>query len=277
MTVSTPYNYVNGLTLDTLGHNQNIYTPDNGVGIMSEANGGIGTTNLHSTFQVSDEHVWPREVCRGQQEFLVDTVDYFSDAFSDISENSSAFSAGDFRPIIGGSVRIYVPYDVSLALWEWSFFFSPFKIFTEADMAALRSRNFDMSIKARLDGSALQHTQRAIPQSVLLGISGSSGNRKVEDRPATAATETFETTRREPAVSMQWDMNHMETNVSAGWHSLDLMIYMSPVIDRSLDENEGILIAKVKRKVGQKSATFNHKFYQRLTFGIRNARVLTIL
>ena len=80
-------------------------------------------------------------------------------------------------------------------------------------------------------------------------------------------------------MSMQWDMNHMETSVSAGWHSLDLLLYMSPVLDRSQDGNEGILTAEVKRDVvgARRDATFDHKFYQRLTFGIRNARVLTIL
>ena len=212
---------------------------------------------------------------------MLDTVDYFSDAFSDVSEASTTQSAGTYRPVTGCSARIYVPYDVSVALWEWSFFFSPFRIFTESDEIALRGRSFDMSIRARLDGTALGHTRRAVPHSVLLGITKGPGKRKVKDRPETSSvttTHTFESLRREPALSMQWDMNHMATNVSAGWHSLDLTLYMSPVIDASGDENEGILTAEVDRKVGaRKTAEFDHKFYQRLSFGIRNARVLTIL
>lgn len=274
MTVSTPYTYVDGLVLAPAEHNKNIYSPDSGVGLMSEINGGLNTTNFDSSFKVSDEHVWPGEVMRGTQESLVETTDYFSDAFSDIPESSTSTS-GSYRPIIGCSARIYVPYAVSVALWEWSFFFSPFKIMTESNIAALAERQFDLSIKARLDGTALPHTQRAIPHSVLLGIKDASGSRKVKDR--TSGDRTFDTLRREPSVSMQWDMNHMETGVAAGWHSLDLMIYMSPVLDRSQDANEGILTAEVTRKVGTRNADFDHKFYQRLTFGVRNARVLTIL
>ena len=52
MTVSTPYDYTDGSVLKPAEHNRNIYDPTNGVGIMSEVNGGLGTSNLHSSFKV---------------------------------------------------------------------------------------------------------------------------------------------------------------------------------------------------------------------------------
>jgi len=270
MTVSTPYNYVTGQKLVPEGHNKNVYSATSGEGIMSEANGGLNSSNLHTGFKVRSEHVWPEEVCRGRQEFVLDTVDWFSNGFSDAGGSSGSLTtAGEHRPLAGTSLRVYVPYDVSVALWEWSVFFSGYRVFIESGIAALANKQFEMTIRARLNGTSLTHTKRSIPLSAKLAIEDSTGRgtkRIIHDKII-----------MEQKNAMQWDMNHMVTDVSAGWYTLDLTGYIHPVVDPQETENEGILDAELERQVGQKSKAFMHKFYQRLSFGIRNVRLLTIL
>ena len=269
MTVSTPYSYLDGQELDPLGHNKNIYSPTPGEGIMSEANGGLDSSNLHAGFKVRSEHVWPEEVCRGRQEFVLDTADVFSNGCSDAGGETAQTVAGNYRPLAGTSLRVYIPYDVNVALWEWSFFLSGYRILIESGISALGNRQYEMSIRARLNGTALPHTARSVPISAKLAIKDSTGTgtkRKVHDKIVL-----------EQKNAMQWDMNHMALDVTAGWYTLDLTAYMHPVVDPQETENEGILNATLERVVGTHTKEFFHKFYQRLSLGIRNVRLLTIL
>ena len=269
MTVSTPYSYVEGQALDPLGHNKNIYSSTVGEGIMSEANGGLDGSNLSAGFKVRSEHVWPEEVCRGRQEFVLDTMDVFSNGCSDAGGETDQTTAGEYLPLAGTSLRVYIPYDVNVALWEWSFFISGYRVLIESGISALGNKQYEMAIRARLNGTPLLHTTRSVPVSAKLAIEDSLGpgiKRAVHDKIVL-----------EQKNAMQWDMNHMALDVTAGWYTLDLTGYMHPVVDPQESENEGILKATLERTVGTLTKEFYHKFYQRLSLGIRNVRLLTIL
>jgi hypothetical protein len=268
MTVSTPYSYLTGQELVPVEHNKNIYSKTTGEGIMSEANGGLDSSNLSTGFKVRSEHVWPEEVCRGRQEFVLDTVDVFSNGFSDAGGSTGTTTAGEYRPLAGTSLRVYIPYDVNVALWEWSVFMSGYRVLIESGMPHLSGRTFEMSIRARINGASLTHTKRSLPISAKLAI---------EEKVVGTEYRVHDRIILEQKNAMQWDMNHMALDVTAGWYTLDLTAYMEPVTDTQESEHEGILDVLMERAVGQKSEEFFHKFYQRFSLGIRNVRLLTIL
>ena len=258
MAISTPYSYVNGQRLDVDAHNKNIYAAPYGQGLMSEINGGLVYDNSKGA-TVSKEHVWPEEVLRARQESSVRTVDFYSDAFSDTGDTS-------FTPIPGGTVRVYVPYDCSACLWQWSAFVHCWLPYREryssedgADYSIVAEDKPKAILKAKLDGTFLTHTYRRVPIAVVYSndVSTSSGRIAVlESRSA-----------------LQYDMCHLQENVSAGWHELNLSLYMEENRDES--NASGIYEGRLINSTGLELNTY--EFHNRVSFGVRNTRVLTLL
>ena len=250
MTVIIPYTYVNGTRLDTDGHNKNIYTDTLHEGVLSTTNGQLHSTNFAPGFEVKSEHVHPEEVIRGRQERGLETLDYFSDGIGDSGEAT-------FTNVAGCGVKVYVPYDVTLALWQWTFFFSDFRnLLLEGDGDGVRVDKADILVRANLNGAALSHTMRALPQTSTNGIEN-------DYRHA-----------NEKMAAMSWDMCHMQEDVSAGGHDLNLTIYM----EQLLSSTGGPLETDTTVDRGfWKETEVKHYLYNRASFGVRNARVLTIL
>tara|TARA_R100001086_G_scaffold249737_1_gene190648 strand:- start:2645 stop:3433 length:789 start_codon:yes stop_codon:yes gene_type:complete len=262
MSVTTPYTYVDELALSTDQHNRNVYSTNAGEGIYSEINGGVDS--FSSSFKVQEEHVRPEQATRARQEFAVESLDFFTDA---MSEND-----GDkYRPIAGCSARVHVPYDASLSLWQWSAFIHPYKVrgvitgFDQNDdPTGYTSRTSDVFIRASLNGTALHHTKRTIPTSSIFQTT------KTTSGDSSGRVDSFE--RR---ACLQFDMSHLQQDVTAGWHDLTLTIYMEPLVN-----TDGSLF--VQRYYGglfsdDASNLVDHVIYHRVSFGIRSARVLTLL
>ena len=249
MSVVIPYKYITGSILDPDGHNQNIYTDTPHTGIMSTANGQLHSTNFDSSFQVQSEHIHPEEVLRGRQDSGLETLDYFSDGIADSDQAT-------FVNVAGCGVKVYVPYSATLALWQWSFFFSNLKSVTLDQHDEYVSG--DIVVRAALNGTALQHTMRGLPETSTHGVYAGYNN----------SNETM--------ACQYWDMSHLQTNLSAGWHDLNLTIYMQQVLD---SDSAATHYQSATRKTGvfSGSTSIRHYIYNRASFGVRNARVLTIL
>tara|TARA_R100000808_G_scaffold909_1_gene4330 strand:- start:379 stop:1152 length:774 start_codon:yes stop_codon:yes gene_type:complete len=257
MAVTTPYNYFNRQILDTEKHNENVYSTNSGQGIVSEINGGINTYS--ADYRVQKEHVWPEEAVRARQDFALESLDYFSNAMSENDDTS-------YRAVAGCSTRVYVPYSSTLSLWQWSAFIHAFKVRTsnvgelddDDQLVTATTVAPNVFIKAFLNGSALEHTKRTIPTSATY-------------RTTNTATAFVDGHVQESRFALQFDMSHLQETVASGWHDLALRIYMEPVlkVTTSATDEGGFY----EGAIGSSNCTFHH----RVSFGIRNARVLTIL
>ena len=260
MAVTTPYNYFNRQILDTEKHNSNVYSTNSGQGIVSEINGGINTYS--ADYRIQKEHVWPEEAVRGSKDFALESIDVFSDALAEGDEVA-------YRAVAGCATRIYVPYDCSLNLWQWSAFIHAFKIRTsdtteEGQSATTIAPN--VFVKAFLNGSALEHTKRTIPTTTTY-------------RDDDKLIATLEVNSQEDRFALQFDMSHLQENVSAGWHDLALRIYIEPVLEPYSDPSstEAPSFYKALLNDGTGTGDQSYTLHHRVSFGIRNARVLTIL
>jgi hypothetical protein len=254
MAVSTPYVYVDGQVLDVDGHNGNIYSDIPGQGIISEINGGLD--NYATGYKIQKEHVWPEEASRVRKESAIEPLDVFSDAFCDNDSNY-------YRNVAGCSARVYLPYSATLCLWQWSIFIHSFRplhshVVNDGQTKSVTNVDSEMYIRASLNGSRLTHTRRRIPFTAVV--------ERFND-----GTTTYDLSCTEARCALQFDMSHLQENPSAGWHDISLQMYMEPLLET---DGSGLLTERVHRAIAGETV---HNIYSRLSFGIRSARVLTLI
>ena len=239
--LSLPYTYADGSVLVPVSHSANIFSATGDEGLFSEPNGGLDHLNLAVGFQIQPEHVWPGEAIRMVMEERLDSIDYLSDAFAD---SSSADSANAYITVAGASCRFFLPYQASVVLYQWPVFAHAFRFRDGAGTGPA------IHIRVLVDGSVVTHTRRPMPETAF------------DDNGATNLI-----IGRESRNARSWDMAHLGTNVAAGWHGLDVRAYMDLV---DLSEN-------LARDIGDQTVTSAYDLHHRITFGISNARVLTLL
>jgi len=274
MTVITPYNYIDGTFIDPDGHNDNVYSKDVGKGIQSEANGGLNS--FSTDFVIKKEHVWPEEAVRIRQDSATETLDFFSDAHADSG-------TAKYRVVAGCSVKIYLPYAATLALWEWSVFISQGRFFVhiqDAIQDAVESGTEvtldpEMVIRARLTDSSgtitnLAHTKRVLAQT--LGFDDTKTSPSYRPTSGVGDPASYE-----DRACLHFGMHHLQESVAAGWHELSLTAHQEFVTRTDTDEERELFQAAFARSRGHTTVSRDHAFYQRISFGIRNARVLTLL
>tara|TARA_R100001594_G_C4024281_1_gene259821 strand:+ start:606 stop:1409 length:804 start_codon:yes stop_codon:yes gene_type:complete len=267
MTITATYPYVDNVEIDVVGHNDNVYSPSPGRGIMSETNGGLDS--FHADFKVKSEHVWPEEAVRVRQDSALETIDIFSEAHADSGDDVN------FRPVAGCSTKVYVPYAASVALWEWFVFISEARINAHLTDSTTNQQGAyspptsispAMFIRARLVAPSgtvteVEHTQRHLPRTIGVTL-GTGGFQSYEQR-----------------ACLHFGMHHLQENVEAGWHEISLTLHQEPVTySPGGGSKERVqLLINLNRSLGKYTDTVEHGFHQRASFGVRNARVLTLL
>ena len=247
-TINPSLTYTDGHTLDTDGHNKNIYTTGTGEGILSVANGGLDDTNLESAFVVEESHVGPEEAVRIRADWKLDTTDYLSDAFDSKEADQS------FTPVAGTAARIYLPYSPTVVVWEWTMFLTFWRWRIETDDDTIGKHAIGL-LAYHVDPSgtetALMHTYRTLPVSAILDQSDG----------------TFK--NREARNGLLFDQTHILGSPDAGWHEIHIRLWMKRF------ELEGDLAPGLT--VAETSIKYDSKFYQRASFGICNSRVMALL
>jgi len=104
-----------------------------------------------------------------------------------------------------------------------------------------------------LNGATLSHTTRAAPLSAYL-----------LNEPTNVDRESH---HFEHYMARPYDMAHMATSVSAGWHELQVQVFL----ENFADDFESI-VTDTDDELGR-----TQLINSRASFGIRNARVLTVL
>jgi hypothetical protein len=240
------YSYADGTTLDVDAHNDMVYG-EAGTGIMATANGELDANNVVSTFEIEATHVMPEQACIAKQEWLRETSTVFSDGVG------SSSPAAQYFVIPGCSLRFYQPYDVSLALFQWSVFMSQ----TKWNLQSTKNGEISppLNIIAQLDGVDLDHTFRTLPETHVM-------ERDLDRRPSA----------NEMHNALWFDMSHAGT-LTKGWHELRVMMHMSTV-----QFADGRTAARpLSLRIGSKFRVSDYYLFQKASFGIRNARVLTML
>jgi len=252
-----PYNYPDGTTLDVEAHNESVFG-ESGTGLMATVDGNLDINNFNEKFRIQPEHVMPEQAAIGRQDWDQYETTLFSDG---VGANPSSVSRSVNRfNVPGCSIRFYQPYDATMALFQWSFFISHTK-WKIARTTKLGGNIFPgMSVIAQLDGADLTHTQRPLPRSAVTdGVRGLRASQVINCEPHNA---------------LWFDMSHLEVlGLAKGWHELRLQMLMEHVVD-----DDGTNYQQdFNIKFGQSLREFKFYTMQKAAFGIRNARVLTML
>ena len=168
-----------------------------------------------------------------------------SDAFAD-SANSDDHAA--YVTIAGVSCRFFLPWQATVVLWQWTVFAHCFRfrdgVVASATVPGIR-------IRAAVDGAIVAHTRRTLPETAF-------------DDNVALSNSIF---GRESRSARSWDMAHLSQNLVAGWHELDVRVYMELV-------NQTETITRV---IGDQTGDYAHQLHHRMTAGISNARALSLL
>ena len=266
-TIIPSLTYSDGTILDTEAHNKNIYTvetPDQGI--ASVANGGIDNNNMDpSGLTLSPEHIQTEQGVRTRQEFMLESIDCFQDRFGTSDTHTvPATAPGDYwKNVPGCGIRFFLPYTATVLL-QWSFFISPYRVmrfdesYVDGDdtIRGVKTKEAKMFVAARYDSQLLRHTERGVPFAGFFG------------RPSPSTDPRITRSRNGPPNKrcVYWDMSHLVQGAPAGWHELNLAVYME-----KLTASESYQWSSIAGEVT--STTY---FMQRLSFGVRSARVLIL-
>jgi hypothetical protein len=254
-TITPSTTYTDGAALDIAGHNANIFSAVSGKGVLSEPNGGLEQVNLdpgsvlpfREPFRIHDEHVMSEEAVIARQESLTVPMDIFSNAFGDPGVEEDDVREKSFVAIAGLSQRVYVPYDVSAMIWQWSFFAAVYRAEIGDEAPAI-------VIRAYLDGQRLDSYIRPLVASDILSASGVNN----------AASSN------EDIVAMWYDFSKLTKNVSKGYHELSVKVYMARAERRVSFYAEGII-----PDAEDPEDTYYYSVHSRVTFGVRNIRCIS--
>lgn len=251
------YFYPDNTTFDTTAHNEAIMG-EPGEGIMGTINGAIDRSNFDTKFQIQPEHVMPEQTAIGRQEWASDSTTIYSDGVSSMPLTTKSLDKNRFR-IPGCTFRFYQPYKATFALLQWSFFMG------QTRWRVVRNQASDlkpfMNFVAYFDDEKIPHTIRDI------------GFTHQVDSSTTSSIGGVRRANNEGHSALWYDMSHLVTDLSLGWHELSIRMCMENV----QLENGTPIIEELELDVGKAERDNDYYLFQKATFGVRNARVLTML
>lgn len=214
---------------------------------------------------------------------------------------------GFWAPVPGCALRFWQPYDATVAQWQWSMFFHPARMKMVRQFAPLEEGGDSVTIEEAknegttkdwfdlkdscglglavlIDGVLIEHTRR---QTQVIKIARDNSNAL---RAESEDYKGFFAGAYGGRTAQWWDMTHMSAPIYAGdgsvttpgltqgWHDLQLVVYM----EKFFNEHMSIEYTPVRNGVGiedEDGDTFAVRtdLMARCTFGVRNARVLTLL
>lgn len=263
-TIVPTYAYTDGAALNISGHNLNLYSAVAGEGVYSEANGGLQAVNTDLAFEIQDYHVWPEEAVRVRGDNNRQTVDYFSAV-----ETGADVTDGDVREelvnVAGCGLRFYVPYRCD-ALFTAGFFVSVWRPHvggdqedaTNIDLGDIRMQlTQDLPAGSAGSSGVIGHTKRGLPVSVRVALAGGIGT----------------VTQVEDVACFYFNLHHYERDITTGFVDFHLRL----LIKQPPGELTYPTVTNVPRdSAGVRAYNYDHNYYLRTTFGIRNPCALIL-
>lgn len=223
-TITASTTYTDGAALDIAGHNDNIFSTTAGKGVLSEPNGGLEFANLAAGFTLRDEHVMSEEAVIARMESLTMPMDVYNNAFAQLEEDNPIYV-----PLGGLCQRVYVPFDMSAVMWQWSFFVADYRpyIISYLEDQLLGQEIPQLSVRLFVDGVEQEAFRRPLP------VSADIVAPPADFRGSARAESNYEN------VSAVWyDISKLVKNVSKGWHEISIRVFMPRVTEINSTEGD---------------------------------------
>jgi len=278
--------YRDSSELDPNQHTNNIHSHSPQLGIMSEANGRLDSTNLAGDFTIDETHIMREQAALARAEGMRKTTSIYANGVP--TPDNEKFDSTDpdkWFVVPGCSLRWYQPYDASATLIHWTVFMTTNRW---SGWAADIEKDFwrvgpEAAIICAVDGSLVPSTRRYLPPSMFHPISPGGaypGNNAVIEG---GEDETVEDDKEGPHsgnpryvdsaghASLHWDLSYLTDTVTKGFHELSVYCRIESV------RSEPMWMQIIGRVGEEMQNTGHFTLTNCVSFGIRGARVLTLL
>lgn len=269
MAVITPATtYPDGSVISVNGHNANVYSTTAGQGIFSEPNGGLGAANLSPSFKIVDEHVMPEEAVMARMDSSTFPMDIFNNAFGTRTDQSETYVA-----VAGLTERVYLPYDMSAVIWQWSFFASGWIPYFFQFSAGAWGVG-EVWLRLFIDDVEYPAFRRSLP---VTGDVITDSNIAALSNPGQYffRSSNIGGVDKEQPAALWFDISKLQKNVSKGFHELTVKLYMPRIVFTDAGESAELTVQGAMSNFspeGDIEEATECYVYQRITLGTRNVR-----
>lgn len=266
--ITLAYQYPAG-TFSPSGHSQNVYDATDGVSLMGEANGRIQTANMLSGFVIRAEHILP-----GQCKEVFFESNLRAQPLVDNMLSTDSDTAVGYVAIPGVSVKRYFPFTRPVVEFAWQAYMHPFKFVGVLPGPVYTVKRANLI--TYFDGAQLLHTKCQVPVTT------------VYDSQAGGFVSVMYSNEGSAAYAIA--QSHLETNVTAGYHTIELRLWM----ELSRTDSANYKLARGSNPPASSSTAwgtggiggyssnwmagvplllgtgYEHDVFNRVTFGIRN-------
>ena len=257
-TVTPDTTYPDGQPLVASEHNSNIYSATAGKGVVSTLNGQIDGFNLKLPGGATSDLIMPGQVAQPSSAETSTVVQTFGDLFGgELTTHSEVVDAPvNLRAIPGLGFREHFGYAPSVIFWEWSYFINPQRWSLVIDGEDSDVREGLAIIGTKIDGVLIEESLRPIPFSLFLNTLSTS--RKVQSRTG--------------HCSLYTDMHYPQIGAAAGWHTLEVCIYLENLQRSATILQTDDIYVKVERE--DAGVSYLADVTNAAAFGVRDVRVM---
>jgi hypothetical protein len=215
-----PYDPADGATLVPDNLNKDLYeTPNNlGVGqysLYETSNGRIEFANFKAGFKVRSHMIRPWQVGRADTAGATKRLDFFQDAWQKDSV---------FYGVAGANITFYQHYDCTIALFLASLYVSLWRQRGASTGQGTWADAPDVIVKMFIDGVAVEHTQRPLPQTIYYSTTTSYGGYDYHFAREERLTRQF---NLHHTKIVNGDSGNQTQQLTAGWHTVGLFVYVA--------------------------------------------------
>jgi hypothetical protein len=261
-----PHAFVDGVAIVTDHLNDVLVSTNQGVGIVSEPNGGLGQDNLKPGFAIRQEHIQPEQVILSRFDGAVSTLDNWHNVSGRSTEDVD-LEIPTRQALPGCGIRVYVPHEVIAIRWNISWFWYVTRFFGLITGDPDTSAAQEVRTHVFIDGEEIEALRRTYPLTWF--------KKSPDDYTAAGSNESPWSTEAEQAshTNLSWLQTNADPTaptfgLPAGFHEAYLGFYVKP-----LDE-EYMLRENLRnfRNVGITDKA--EEMGQRFSVGCRSARVV---
>lgn len=154
-----------GAVLQPDNYNKDLYQQTAGRSLFETLNGNVTYPNLDAAFQVQSHIIRPGQTGIARSDGRVFSADYFSDIWS-------GRDSKPYTPVGGACITLYVPYDMTFAMFSASVFLTVWRQFGPPDPSAGTPFNTRLASPNVLiqtfigNNDGVTYTRRELPQTV---------------------------------------------------------------------------------------------------------------
>ena len=287
------------------GHNSNIDSLQRGVN-----SGALDSSNLTTNFKIQSGMIMREQSVFSRFDHCLDTTTYYGEGMGHEStiarsfgrgQDSTLLSATDpevYTAVSGAGFRWYQPYDASTGILQWSFFTSHnrwivkdananrddsdvFSIMPPAGSTGGVTADtnivctivaIDTPLGSVLPGESLRFMQRNInypasKKSTAPSVKSSKAHKRYVQQEAHSALQ-FD---QHVIFSSKWGSTHPLSQLKKGWYEMRVMVMIEQP-QQFFHSHKNVHL-----RFGNHFRKHNLIFNDKISFGIRNARVVTFL